>query len=386
MKTTFRLSVLVLPLVLTVLPGALRGSDSAIAGAKDKLIIFDWPDYDDAKYHEDFEKDNPGVAKVRSWEGDQAIYEAVVDQEHADIIHPYTTWLKRWVDAGLVREIEVDELTNWGKVPEELKVIGRCGLPDPDQPSNQSGRNSRGELICEPELNGKQFFVPWDVGFSSILYLKTKVGEINSWKDLFDERYQGHIAMYDDAGSAVEVYSYAYPDERRKYDEGKITTKQFAELNSVAWRKQKRSTLHYWKSNEYAIIEGMVAGNIWLAYAWPSAYATAIEKGLEVGYANPIEGRISWVGAYGVLKIAKNYPLALEFLDKKLSKTTAQHVIELGYGVANTDVWSAHSGRTLMELSLNDPSVLKETNFPPELTKEQARAWKKMWSQVKKDK
>ena len=386
MTTTFRLSVLALIGVFAVLPGALRGSDSAIAGAKAKLIIFDWEYYKPKEYYADFEEKHPGVADVKTKADDAAIFDAVNLNEHADIIHPYTTWLKRWVDSGLVREIDVGKLANWPKVPEELKAIGRCGLPDPDQPSNQSGRNKIGELVCSPDLNGKQFFVPWDVGFSSILYLKTdEVGEINSWKELFNERYKGHISMYDDDGlSAVEVYSYAYPDERLSYDEGKITTEQFAEKNRVAWTEQKKLVLDYWKGDdEQKIIDGMVAGNIWLAYAWPSAYAALKDKGVKVGYAKPIEGRISWVGAYGILERAKDYPLALEFLDEKLSTRTAESVVELGYGVANKDVWSRHSNATLKDLSLNDWSVLKETNFPPELTAEQIDAWNLMWSQVK---
>ena len=58
-------------------------------------------------------------------------------------------------------------------------------------------------------------------------------------------------------------------------------------------------------------------------------------------------------------------------------------VNELGYGVANQEVWSRNSNPTLKELSLDDPSVLQRTNFPPELTAEQIDAWADMWSQVR---
>ena len=157
MKTTYRFSVLVLLLVLAVLPGVWRGSGPAVAGASGQLIVLDWPGFDDKKFYEDFDKKYPDAAKVDTKQDDAAIYSAVKLGYHADIIHPYTTWLQRWVDDGLVEEIDVTKLANWNKIPESLKAIGRCGT-------------SSGELRCSPGLNGKQYFIPWDVGFSSILY------------------------------------------------------------------------------------------------------------------------------------------------------------------------------------------------------------------------
>src|SRR5262245_16904203 len=128
----------------------------------------------------------------------------------------------------------------------------------------------------------------------------------------------------------------------------------------------------------------MTDGNVWVAYAWPSAYAALKQKGVKVAYADPKEGRSSWVGVYGILKGTKNYELALKFLDEKLSTATATNVVdELSYGVANQEVWSGNSNPTLKELSLDNPSVLQRTNFPPELTTEQSEAWTDMWAQVR---
>lgn len=371
MKTTFRRSVFLLLLVLAVLPGALRGSGPAVAEASDNLTVLDWAPYDDKKYYEDFDKKYPGAVEVHTKDDDAAIYSAVKLGYHADIIHPYTTWLKRWVDEGLVEEIDTSKLANWDKIPESLKAIGRCGT-------------ASNELRCSPALNGKQYFIPWDVGFSSIVYRTDKVKDpIDSWEALFNQSFKGHIFMFDDGPSAVEVYTYLHPDERHKYDEKKITIKQFADKVRDAWIEQKALNLDYW-TDEQKLIDEMADGNVWVAYAWPSAYEALKKKGVEVAYVDPKEGRISWVGVYGILKGTKNYDLALKFLDEKLSTTTAQNVVEeLGYGVANQEVWSRSSNPTLKELSLNNPSVLQRTNFPPELTAEQIEAWADMWSQVR---
>jgi len=125
-------------------------------------------------------------------------------------------------------------------------------------------------------------------------------------------------------------------------------------------------------------------GDVWVAYAWPSAYAALKAQDKPVAYANPKEGPTSWVGVYGIRKGTKNYELALKFLDEKLATTTANSVVdELSYGVANQEVWSSNSNQTLKELSLDDPSVLQRSNFTPELTEKQRNAWTAMWTEVK---
>jgi spermidine/putrescine transport system substrate-binding protein len=394
MKATFRLSVSVLLLVLAVLPGALRGSGPAAAGAG-KLIVFDWSPYDEKEYYEDFEGKHHGVAVVRAKADDAAIFSAVQNGEHADIIHPYTTWLKRWVDKGWVEEIDTNKLTNWPKVPDALKAIGQFdakGEPCWHENGTPDGAGGPAHQPTDSQTC-KQYFIAWDVGFSSILYrtdlvnkAKGKPTLIDSWEALFDKDYKNHIYMLDDGPSAVEVYSYTHPVEKQDYDQEKITTKQFADKVKEAWVEQKRIIRGYWGGDqEDKLVNAMVDGRVWVAYAWPSAYNAvkeALKEADKVKYAEPKEGRISWVGVYGILKGTTTKPLALEFLDEKLSPGTAQHVVELGYGVANEDIWKPNSNSTLTDLKLDDPSVLQRTNFPPEYSAEQTEAWAGMWTDV----
>ena len=56
------------------------------------------------------------------------------------MFHPYTGWLQFYVDEGMVEEIDTTKLKNWDKVPDSFKALG--------------------------QFNGKQYFVPWDWGFT----------------------------------------------------------------------------------------------------------------------------------------------------------------------------------------------------------------------------
>ncbi len=112
---------------------------------------------------------------------------------------------------------------------------------------------------------------------------------------------------------------------------------------------------------------------MWVAYAWQGCYATALAAGDPVAYANPEEGRNSWVGLYGISADSDSPELALEFLDTKLAEATCSAAVTLFYyGCANGDVMAAIDDPVLIEaFGINDPSILESTNFTPLVTEEQ---------------
>ena len=94
----------------------------------------------------------------------------------------------------------------------------------------------------------------------------------------------------------------------------------------------------------------MKSGDVWVAYAWQGAYALLLGEGVPVAYANPKEGRNSWVGVYGIRKGTENYDLALKFLDAKLAEATGNNVVNIFYyGHSNQDVMSGITDDTLKQ-------------------------------------
>ena len=78
-------------------------------------------------------------------------------------------------------EIDTTKLKNWSKVPESFKALG--------------------------QFNGKQYFVPWDWGYASILYRTDMVdaADATGWELFWNEKYKGRISMWDGAQSNFEV-------------------------------------------------------------------------------------------------------------------------------------------------------------------------------------
>ena len=107
--------------------------------------------------------------------------------------------------------------------------------------------------------------------------------------------------------------------------------------------------------------------------------------GVPVAYADPKEGRNSWVGMYCIRKDSPNQELALKFLDQKLGEKAGTNLVNnFYYGSANQDVMKSITDPTLRSaFSLDDPSILDKTNFTPNLTADQRTAWTAMWDEVK---
>ena len=329
----------------------LTSSPSEVQGT---LNVLDWAGYDANDFWIDFKEKYPKT-KVNFSIGasDSDIYAKMSAGDKSDIFHIYSGWLNLYITNGIIEEIDTTQLKNWDKVPEHFKAMGR--------------------------FEGKQYFIPWDWGFSSILYRSDKIPEgVDSWHALLDEKYKGHISMWDESASAVQTSCYI-----RGWDETKLTPAQLEEIKQE-WIKQRDINLFYW-TGEPELIDGISGGDVWVAYAWQGAYAVLLQKGIPVVYADPKEGRNSWIGWYAIRKGTKNYDLALKFLDEKLAERTGNNVVQqFYYGHSNQDVMKAIKDETLIKtFSLDNPDVLSRTHYTPELTPEQRSTWTAMWAEVK---
>lgn len=352
-----------LALVLAACGGGTTASSGAASASAsptqappepNELTVLEWGGYEAPDFWTDFADANPDTdVSFELGNNDADILGLMEGGSEADIFHFYTGWQQFYVDEGLVQEIDTSKLTNWDKVPESFKAMG--------------------------QINGKQYYIPWDWGFTSILYNSDKVDEVTSWDALFNADYSGHIAMWDDGPAAVTTSSYIHG-----YDETAITDEQLASIEQE-WKQQKPLNLHYWDSEYENLCPEVMSGDIWVAYAWQGCYATALYEGTPVAYANPTEGRNSWVGLYGISASSDSPELALEFLDAKLAEKTCGNAVTLFYyGCANADVMAAVEDPVLVEaFSIDDPSILENTNFTPLVTADQRDAWTAMWTRVK---
>jgi spermidine/putrescine transport system substrate-binding protein len=341
-------------LVGGVLLAIVLSACNLIGGEPQELLVLEWAGYETEEWFADFAEANPEVpVEFEFGTNDADIVAQMEAGSQADVFHFYSGYQDFFTDGELVQEIDTSKLTNWDAVPEGMKEAG--------------------------QVDGVQYYIPWDWGYTSVLYNTEQVPEVTSWDALFDEAYGGHISMWDDGPAAVTIGSYVHG-----WDETNLTDDQLAQIEQD-WKDQKPLNLHYWDSEYENLCPEVISGEIWVAYAWPGCYATALYEGAPVAYATPEEGRGSWIGFYGISADTDSYELALEFLDAKLAELTCGNLTTLYYyGCANQDVMDAVDDPVLIEaFGLDDPSILEQTNYTPPVTAEQRDAWTAMWTRVK---
>ena len=329
-------------------------SSAPTAESTGTLTVLDWAGYEDTSmfmgFHQKYPKANVSVA---FGESDADIFGKMKAGADACVFHIYTGWQPFYVRDKLVQELDTTKISHWSEVPARFKALG--------------------------QVDGKQYFIPWDWGFTSILYRTDKVkGGIDTWNALFDPKYKGHISMWDDGPGAVTIASYV-----KGWDETKLTEPQLAEIEKM-WTAQRKLNRFYW-TGEPELVQGMASGEIWVAYAWQGAYNTLLGQGVPVAYAEPKEKRNSWVGLYGIASSCKDTGLAYPFLDEKLSSDQGTHLISaFAYGHVNPAAAKGVTDTNIVKaLSLNDPTVLDRTLFTPLVSESDRDHFGQLWARVK---
>ena len=318
------------------------------------LTVLEWAYYEVPEMWVEFGQQHPETEVTFNFgASDPDIFAKTLAGSGEDIMHLYTPYLQFYVDEGLIQPIDTTKLENWDKVA--------AGFAE----------------SCT--IDGVVYCVPWDWGFTSILYRTDMIPEgVDSWGALFDPAYAGHVAMWDDGPGAVTVASYTLGlDERNLSDEQLATIKQM-------WIDQRDLNLFYW-TDEPELETAMTSGDVWLAYAWNGAYYRLLSAGVPVAYANPTEGRNSWIGQYAISASTENYDLALAFLDGKLGEQTATHLlVDYAYGHVVPDYFSVVEDANLIKaLSLDDPTILERTNFTLPISAAQRDRFVQLWAEVK---
>jgi spermidine/putrescine transport system substrate-binding protein len=268
-----------------------------------------------------------------------------------DVFRPYVGWVKYFATSGLVQ-------------PWDTKLIPNFKHLNPF-------------MIKAGQYKGKQYGIPADWGFDAILYRTDKVKpKAKSWGLLFDERYKGKIAWYDDLEMLVMAGLYLGFD--RPWHQTDAQLKQAQRFLT----SKKRLARLIW-SSETNLWEAFGSGDIWIAYAWPNDWVQMKKKKLHVVYMHPKEKPIAWVGMLMQGKGTPRSHLAHAYANAWSSAKSAKWLEDnYGYGHANTVARPASSD-LLRALQLTNPRAVTEPNAHLDRDIPRRAAYAKAWEQVK---
>lgn len=270
---------------------------------------------------------------------------------HPDLFRPYVGWVQYFATSGLVEPWDPSLISNFKHLNPFMVKAGQHG--------------------------GKQYGIPDDWGFDAILYRTDKVKpKAKSWSLLFDERYKGKIAWFDDI-EMIEIaglylgFKDPWNQTSAQLDQSKKFLISKKHLARIIW------------SSETNLWEAFGGGDVWIAYAWPNDWVQMKKKGLPVVYMHPKEKPIAWVGMFMLLKGSPRPQLAHAYVDAWSSQTSAKWLEDnYGYGHANTLARPASSD-LLKALELTNPRAVTLPNAYLDRNIPQRALYAKTWEEVK---
>jgi len=321
-----------------------------------RLQVLDWPGYGNdggqamfAQYVKKYPHNKPQFTYMTN-EAD------ALAKMHAglkpDLFRPYVGWVKYFATSGLVEPWDTTLISNFKHLNPFMVKAG--------------------------QYQGQQYGIPDDWGFDAILYRTDKVKpKARSWGLLFDERYKGKIAWFDDPVEMLTIVG-LYLGFKDPWNQTDAQLKQSQQLLI----SKKHLVRMIW-SSETNLWEAFGSGDLWIAYAWPNDWVQMKKKKLNVVYMHPKEKPIAWVGMFMQGKGTPRSHLAHAYVDAWSSATSAKWLEDnYGYGHANTAARPSSSD-LLRALQLTNPRAVVEPNAHLDRDVPRRAVYAKLWEQVK---
>jgi spermidine/putrescine transport system substrate-binding protein len=338
-----------------LLAGRAGAADAALARlAKEsgRLQVLEWAGYEIKPFWTQYLKKYPGEAPKFTFMTNEANALAKMQAGfRPDVVRPYVGWVRDFAASGFVEPWDPKLITN-------LKHLNPF-------------------MVKAGQVDGKQYGIPSDWGFDAILYRTDKVKpKERSWSLLYDERYAGKIAWFDDLNQLV-IAGY-YLGFKKPYDQTDSELKQSQKLLI----EKKHVARMFW-SSETDMDNAFASGELWIAYAWPNDWVIMRSKGLKVRYMLPKERPISWIGMLMQGKNTSRSEHAHAFVDAWSSVQSATWLENnYGYGAANLRA-RPKSSELLRALQLTNPRAVAEPNAHIDRYIPRRRLYAKLWQEVK---
>jgi len=319
-------------------------SQSAWADQQARLYIMGG--YADKPLFADYVAKNGGSPDITLWADEEEALTKLRAGLANDLVYCGSYSVDRWRDAGVLQPIDLSRLTHWAEIYQGLKNI----------PGMVKG--------------GQTWWVPIGFGTTSIVYRTDLVDfKEESWAVLWDERYKGRLAMYDNTADGVAAAALYAGVDAYTMDEVGIAKVKAAMV-------KQRPLLRMYTTDSTELAQAMAAGEIVAASAANDVYATLKKQGVPVGYMfAPKEGILTWAMGVSINKNASHLDKAYDLINSLTSSEAGVFwSTHYGFGHSNEKAYSTLTDAQLVAAGLpKDPkTMLKNGVFESRMKSETA--------------
>ena len=249
-------------------------AQGAMAGGAD-LSVFDWSGYEDPGFFASYMEKYDEAPSYSYFGSQEEAFTKLTSGFSADLAHPCSDAVRKWVAADLIQPLDESKLTNWADVMPEIKEVD--GIV----------------------LDGKLYMLPFEWGNTGLIYRTDKVGDDQiSLQLLADPAYQGKIAIPDAASSAYALASLATGNAA---DYTNLSDEQFQQASDYL-RSIHPNMRFYW-SDAGQLDQAMTSGEIEMGWAWNQSELNLIWNEVPAKMMRAVDkGIATWVCGYVHLK------------------------------------------------------------------------------------
>lgn len=325
------------------------------ARADDEAVYFTWSGYDIPELFPAYIEKYGQAPDTPLFADNEETFVKMKSGFQVDVAHPCSFHTERWRDAGIIQAIDTSRLSNWGDVFPDLKTLQGT------------------------QLDGSQWFVPFDWGQTSITY-RTDLVDLKeeSWSLLWDERYSGRMAMLgaaEDAWWCAAIYA--------GVDTNNLQEEDFVKVRALL--EEQRPLLRFYSNDTTSIEQALATGELVAAMTWNSSPLELTKQGIPVRFMNPKEGALTWVCGLVLASGAPHYDKAHDLIDAMIGPRPGIFLIEeYGYGHSNMKSFEAVDEDVLVARGLSkDPlSIIEAGVFIPGASPEINTRIERDWSEV----
>ncbi len=254
------------------------------ARKSNQLFVYNAGEYIDPEVIEMFEEETGIEVVYDEFETLEIMYAKMVQDDAAyDVICPSDYMIAKMMQAGMLRELDLDAIPNRANIGEQYLESARSFDPE------------------------NKYCVPYCWGTVGILYNKNLVDEpVNSWDILWDPKYSGQILMQDSIRDAFMVAL-----ERRGYSVNSTDPKELEE--AAADLIEQKPLVQAYVIDQAR--DKMIGGEAALAVIYSGEVIYTQRENPDLEYCVPDEGSNVWIDGWVVTKRARNPEAAMKWID-----------------------------------------------------------------------
>lgn len=307
---------------------------TAFAGGAD-LTVFDWSGYEDQGFFGEYMAKYNEAPSYTFFGSQEEAFTKLQSGFTADLAHPCTDAVRKWVAADLLQPLDPSKLKNWDNLLPEIKEVD-------------------GVVI-----DGNVYMLPFEWGNTGLIYRTDKIADDKiSLQLLADPAYKGKIAIPDAASSAYALASLATGNSA---DYTNLSDEQFKAASDFL-RSIHPNVRFYW-SDAGQMDQAMASGELEMGWAWNQSELNLIWNETPAKMMRDIDkGIATWVCGYVHLK-SSTTPVEQVYdqLNALSEADSGKYIIESwGYPHANSEAFVISDQETIKAYGFDDPKAFFE--------------------------